>query len=150
MGGGGGLQMWLAAPGQFGSATLLSAPIFNEAGARGFLKPYMSDDVMQRAFGPPGDGYGVDPYTALASRDSLHGSRLIFGAAAHDLAAMSASNLAFHERLVQAGVPHTYVQFPGFHRWTDWAPMIEFALCHQLQPQCPMPDPQGWVVERVE
>ncbi|HEX7375289.1 MAG TPA: alpha/beta hydrolase-fold protein [Steroidobacteraceae bacterium] len=150
MGGGGGLQMWLSDPGRFGSATILSAPIFNEEDVRTFLKPYMSPEIMDRAFGPPGSGHGADPYTTLTSRESLHGSRLVFGEAAHDLAAMAESSAAFHQRLTQAGVPHIYVRFPGFHRWTDWAPMIEFSLCHQLQAKCLMPDPPGWVVEQVE
>ena len=149
MGGGGGLQMWLADPGQFASATILSAPILREADIRAFLKPYMPPEIMTRAFGPPGSGYGADPFVALASREGLKGSRLIFGAARHDLGAMADANAAYHEHLVNDGVPHSYVRFPGFHRWTDWAPMIEFALCQQLQSTCPMPDPSGWVIERV-
>jgi hypothetical protein len=28
--------------------------------------------------------------------------------------------------------------------------MIEYSLCHQLQPVCLMPDPQGWVVRAVD
>ncbi len=149
MGGGGGLQMWLADPGGFASATILSAPILREADIRAFLKPYMSPEIMDRAFGPPGSAHGVDPFAALATPDGLRGSRLIFGAADHDLGAMAEANVAFHDYLAQAGVPHTYVRFPGFHRWTNWAPMIEFGLCQQLQARCPMPDPEGWVIERV-
>lgn len=149
MGGGGGLQMWLSDPQQFASATILSAPILREADIRAFLKPYMPPEIMDRAFGPPGGAYGVDPFVALASREGLEGSKLIFGAAAHDLGAMTDANVAFHEHLTQAGVPHTYVRFSGFHRWTNWAPMIEFALCRQLQPSCAMAAPQGWTVETV-
>jgi enterochelin esterase-like enzyme len=84
------------------------------------------------------------------SRGSFEGSRLIFGAAAHDLGAMADSNTVFHESLEKAGAPHRYAQFPGFHRWTSWAPMIEYSLCHQLLPTCSMPDLEGWVVRTVK
>jgi enterochelin esterase-like enzyme len=150
MGGGGGIQMWLAEPARFASATIISAPILGDADTRAFLKPYMDPDIMERVFGPPGSGHGIDPFARLTSRSSLAGSRLIFGAAEHDLGAMAESNAAFHEHLVKAGVPHRFVRFAGFHRWKSWAPMIEFSLCHQLQDQCPLPDPEGWVVETVD
>ena len=149
MGGGGALQIWLAKPAQFGSATIISAPIFNEPEIRAFLRKYMPPDVMERAFGPPGSGHGVDPYS-LHSRADLQGARLVFGAAERDLDAMVESNAAFDARLTEAAVPHRYVRFAGHHRWTAWAPMIEYSLCHQLQPVCPMPDPEGWVVRAVD
>jgi S-formylglutathione hydrolase FrmB len=150
MGGGGGLQMWLEDPARFASATIISAPILDEAGTRAFLKPYMAPEIMERVFGPPGSGHGADPYARLATAESLKGSRLVFGVARHDLDAIVASNVAFDARLTQSGVPHLYVQFPGFHGWAAWAPMFEFALCHQLQPRCAMRDPEGWVVSVVD
>jgi len=141
MGGGGGLQMWLADPSRFASATILSAPILGEAGTREFLSPYMTPEIMARVFGPPASGQGVDPYERLSSPASLAGSRLVFGAARHDLGAIVESNRAFHEHLTRAGVPHLYAQFPGFHGWRAWARMFEFALCHVLQPSCTLPPP---------
>jgi enterochelin esterase-like enzyme len=150
MGGGGGIQIWLSDPAQFASATIISAPILDEAGTRAFLGPYMSPEVMARVFGPPASGHGVDPYTRLSSSASLEGSHLIFGAASRDLGQIVESNAAFHEHLKQAGVPHEYVLFSGFHAWTAWAPMFEFSLCHQLQPKCAMPVPQGWTVASVD
>ena len=150
MGGGGGIQMWLAEPARFGSATIISAPILDEAGTRAFLAPYMEPEVMLRVFGPPASGNGVDPYVTLSSSAGLEGSRLVFGAAKRDLGAIVEANAAFHEHLARAGVPHRYVLFPGFHRWASWAPMFEYSLCHQLQPRCAMSDPEGWVVQTVE
>jgi enterochelin esterase-like enzyme len=150
MGGGGGIQIWLADPASFASATIISAPILDEAGTRAFLSPYMAPEIMERVFGPPASGHGVDPYARLTSRASLDGSRLVFGAARRDLGAIVESNTAFHEHLKLGGVPHTYVQFAGFHTWTAWAPMFEFSLCHQLQPTCRTPAPEGWIVAGVE
>lgn len=149
MGGGGALQMWLADPARFASATIISAPIFNESDIRAFLRKYMPPDVMERAFGPSGSGHGFDPY-ALHSRADLNDSRLVFGAAERDLDAVVKSNSAFDAHLTQAGVPHRYVQFRGHHLWTAWAPMIEYSLCHQLQPACSMPDPSDWIVRAVD
>ena len=150
MGGGGGMQVWLRQPGAFASATILSAPILDEADTRSFLAGYMPADVMERVFGPPGSGFGIDPHAKLSSRASLEGSGLIFGVAQRDFGAMIAANEAFHEHLVRAGVPHTFVRFDGFHRWTSWAPMIEYSLCHQLQPHCTTAAPSGWTVSVVE
>jgi len=150
MGGGGGIQMWLAEPARFGSATIISAPILDEAGTRAFLAPYMEPEIMARVFGPPASGHGVDPYAKLSSSAGLEGSRLVFGAAKRDLGAIVDANVAFHDHLAKAGVPHRYVLFSGFHRWTSWAPMLEYSLCYQLQPQCEMPDPEGWIVQNVD
>jgi enterochelin esterase-like enzyme len=150
MGGGGGIQMWLAEPARFASATIISAPILDEAGTRAFLSPYMEPEIMARVFGPVASGHGVDPYARLASPAGLAGSRLIFGAAQRDLGQIVASNVAFHEHLTQAGVPHRYVQFSGFHTWRAWAPMFEYSLCHQLQRGCSMPDPEDWIVAGVD
>jgi S-formylglutathione hydrolase FrmB len=150
MGGGGGMQIWLRQPGAFASATIISAPILNEADTRSFLAGYMPAAVMERVFGPPGSGFGIDPYAKLASRASLEGSGLIFGVAQHDFGAMIAANEAFHEQLVRVGVPHTFVRFDGFHRWTSWAPMIEYSLCRQLQPHCKIDAPSDWTVSTVE
>jgi len=150
MGGGGGIQMWLAEPARFASATIVSAPILDESGTRAFLAPYMSPEIMERVFGPPASGNGADPYVRLSSAGSLEGSRLVFGAARYDLGAITESNAAFHAHLEQAGVPHLYVRFAGFHRWTSWAPMLEYSLCQQLQPHCAMPVPDGWTVLGTE
>lgn len=150
MGGGGGIQMWLADPARFASATIISAPILDEPGTRSFLSAYMEPEIMARVFGPPGSGNGVDPYARLSSGDGLAGSRLVFGAASFDLGAIRDSNAAFHAHLQKAGVPHRYVQFAGFHNWKSWAAMFEFSLCHQLQPKCAMPVPGGWMVRVVE
>lgn len=148
-GGSGALQIWLWDPVRFGSATILSAPIAGTAGTRIFRGPDMTPEFMERVFGPQGAGQASDPFVRLDSRESLHGSRLLFGAAAKDSGPVIDSNDALDAHLTQAGVPHRYVRFAGGPTWNAWAPMIEYALCHQLQPKCPMPDPKGWVVRTV-
>lgn len=146
MGGGGGMQMWLDDPSRFASATILSAPILDEAGIRKFLRKFMSTQAMDRVFGPPGDGIGVDPYQALQDPEALEGSRLTFGAAKHDLGRILDSNEAFHEHLSGRDVPHRFVTFNGGHGWRTWAPVFVFALCQHLAKPCTMQTPSGWAV----
>lgn len=147
MGGGGGLQMWLSDPGRFASATIISAPVLNEAGTRRFLRKFMSRRAMDRVFGPVGQGDGVDPFGIDDS--TLAGSRLIFGAATNDLGGILSSNRAFHDHLEKQGVPHRFVQFSGHHNWRSWANMFTYSLCHQLQETCEMDTPPGWTVQPV-
>jgi enterochelin esterase-like enzyme len=149
-GGTGALQIWLWDPVRFGSATILSAPISGTEGARIFRGPDMPPEFMERVYGPPGIGQVSNPFVRLDSRESLHGSRLLFGAAEQDPSPVIDSNDALDAHLTQAGVPHRYVRFSGGTTWKAWAPMIEYSICHQLQPKCPMPDPAGWVVRTVD
>jgi enterochelin esterase-like enzyme len=132
MGGGGGLQMWLAEPARFGSITVLSAPILDEADTRAFLQRFVGRDILERAFGPPGVGVGIDPYAALQQPADLHGSRLSFGAARHDRRGILASNEAFHRRLDAASIPHDFVVFAGTHSWRAWSRVLPYALSRQL------------------
>jgi enterochelin esterase-like enzyme len=148
-GGSGALQIWLWDPVRFGSATIISAPISAATGTRIFRGPDMTPELMARVFGPAGSAKDSDPFTRLVSSESLHGSRLLFGTAEHDPGAVIDSNVAFAAHLTQARVPHRYVRFAGGDTWKAWAPMIEYALCQQLQPKCPMPDPKGWDVRTV-
>jgi enterochelin esterase-like enzyme len=146
MGGGGGMQMWLPDPSRFASATIISAPILDEAGTRKFLRRFMPNKGMDSVFGPEGSGQGVDPYRRLASPEALEGSRLIFGAATHDIANILDSNERFHQHLVQANVPHRFVTFSGRHGWRSWAPMFAYSLCYNLDDDCSAAPPKGWSV----
>jgi enterochelin esterase-like enzyme len=141
MGGGGGMQMWLREPARFGSATILSAPILDEADTRAFLQRFLPPRVLERAFGRPGSGAGTDPYVALSSASALHGSRLIFGAARNDRGGILRSNEDFHRHLTAAGVPHRFLVFRGGHGWRTWSRVFPFALCHQLEEACKMQVP---------
>jgi enterochelin esterase-like enzyme len=132
MGGGGGLQMWLHDPTRFASATIISAPILDEEETRRFLRRFMPKRAMQRVFGPPGSGVGVDPYVALRSPEALGGSVLIFGAAERDRGGILASNRRFHAHLEAHGVPHHFAVFPGRHDWSAWAPMFAQSLQRAL------------------
>lgn len=146
MGGGGGLQMWLAHRPEFASATILSAPIFDEADTREFLRRFTSKKAVEKVFGPPGSSAGIDPYRALASDDDREGTKLLFGAAKHDIGGIVHSNERFATHLRRAGVHHTFVVFPGKHRWTTWGAVLPWALCKQLRDDCPLETPKGWTV----
>ena len=146
MGGGGGLQMWLADPGRFASVTIISAPILGEAETRSFLARFVPDEVIDRVFGPADVEHGIDPFAALSEASGLMGNRLVIGAARHDLGSIRESNERFHQYLEKRRVPHYFVIFNGYHGWKSWAPMFTFALCHQLQDSCDMPSPDGWSV----
>ena len=142
MGGGGGLQMWLADPARFGSITVLSAPILDEADTRAFLQRFVAPDMLARIFGPPGAGVGIDPYAALARPADLHGSRLLFGAARFDRRGILASNEAFHRRLDAAAIPHRFVVFSGGHSWRAWSRILPYAICRQIDARCRMRPPR--------
>jgi enterochelin esterase-like enzyme len=143
MGAGGGMQVWLSARAELGSASLLSAPILREGETRAFLTQFTSPEVVSRVFGPPGKSQGIDPYAALTDAASLSGSRLLFGAAHHDRGGILAAVHQFHATLAERGVPHTYVAFPGRHAWTTWAGVFPYALCQQLAAPCRMAPPAG-------
>jgi enterochelin esterase-like enzyme len=132
MGGGGGLQMWLRDPSRFASMAVLSAPIFDEAHTRAFLDRFLPEALLVRAFGPKGASVGIDPYAALDAPESLHGGRLLFGAARCDRRGIRKSNEAFDRRLDRAKVPHRYLVFRGRHGWRTWARVLPSALGMQL------------------
>lgn len=138
MGGGGGLQMWLADPSRFASMTVLSAPILDEADTRAFLDRFVPKGMLARAFGPPGASVGIDPYVALDGPESLHGARLMFGAARLDHRGIRRSNKAFDRRLDQTKVPHRFIAFAGGHGWRSWSRVLPWTICVQLDPKCTM------------
>jgi enterochelin esterase-like enzyme len=142
MGAGGGMQMWLQEPELFASASLLSGPILDQAGTRAFLGHFISDVLIERVFGPAGASRGNDPYAQLKSADDLHGSRLLFGAAARDREPILASNQQFDAALTARGVPHTFITFPGKHGWRAWATVFPYVLCKQLDPACALSPPR--------
>jgi len=146
MGGGGGLQMWLAHRDAFASATILSAPILDEDDTRDFLDRFMPRKALERAFGPPGSGGGIDPYRALQRDADREGSRLLFGAASQDIGGLLRSNESFATHLRKRGVQHTFVVFAGKHRWSSWGEVLPWALCKQLRDDCPLKTPNGWRV----
>ena len=136
MGGGGGLQMWLTDPSRFASMTVLSAPILDEADTRKFLDRFVPKGLLTRAFGPPRDSIGIDPYAALDGPQALHGGRLMFGAARLDHPGMRRSNKAFDRRLDQTKVPHRFITFGGGHGWRTWSRVLPWTICMQLDPKC--------------
>jgi enterochelin esterase-like enzyme len=141
MGGGGGLQMWLGDPSRFASMTVLSAPILDEADTRAFLGRFLPKGMLVRAFGPPNESAGIDPYTALEGPESLHGGRLMFGAARLDHPGIRRSNKAFDRRLDETKVPHRFITFGGGHGWRSWSRVLPWTICVQLDPKCTMRGP---------
>jgi S-formylglutathione hydrolase FrmB len=141
MGAGGGMQMWLEKPELFASAALLSGPILDQAGTRAFLARFVSDQLVERVFGPAHDARGRDPYVALKSAEDLHGSRLLFGAATRDRGPILASNRQFSAALTERAVPHTFFTFPGKHGWRAWGTVFPYVLCKQLDISCALSPP---------
>lgn len=131
MGGGGGLQMWLAERERFSSATILSAPILDADEARRFLGRFIPEWRVSDIFGDEDDPR-ADPYAALVSEEDLAGSPLVFGAARRDRVPIVGSNERFHEHLEGRGVPHAYLSFRGRHGWKAWARALPVALGLQL------------------
>lgn len=143
------MQMWLDDPGRFASATILSAPILDEAHTWKFLRRVVPRRIVERAFGSPGSSHGTDPYVALAAPEALEGSTLLFGAASRDHGPILGSNVKFHEHLRTREVPHRFVEFRGGHGWEAWSRVFPFALCHQLRDTCTMETPPAWSVAQV-
>jgi enterochelin esterase-like enzyme len=141
MGAGGGMQMWLEKPELFASAALLSGPILDHKNTRAFLRHFLPEAVIERAFGPPGAASGRDPYVALQSAEDLHGSRLLFGAAERDREPILESNRQFDAALNARNVPHTFFTFPGRHGWRAWGTAFPYVLCMQLDPNCALKPP---------
>jgi enterochelin esterase-like enzyme len=136
MGAGGGMQMWLEQPELFASATLLSGPILDQHETRVFLRHFTTDAVVERVFGPENASSGKDPYAVLKSAEDLHGTRLLFGAAAHDRDPILSSNQRFDAALTSRAIPHTFVTFPGKHGWRAWGQVFPYVLCKQLDAAC--------------
>lgn len=150
MGGAGAMQMWLGEPERFASATILSAPILNEADTRKFLARFMPPAIVLAVFGPPGSDAGVDPYTALAGPDDLQGSQLILGVATRERGPMGEWSETYHQELARRQVPHSFIEFRGSHGWRTWAKVFPLALCQQLQPDCSMTAPGSWAVSETD
>ena len=147
MGGGGGMQVWLDDPSVFGSASFLSAPILDEKDTRTFLRRFVPDPIVERAFGPPGSGSGKDPYALLQTDADLHGSKLLFGAATRDRGGILQSNDRFSKTLNNRQVDHTFITFTGGHGWPTWSKVFPFALCQHLNETCTMPRSARWEIK---
>ena len=81
---------------------------------RDFVEEYLDD-----ALAPPGARTLVEPI--LRHRARLPHLRFDCGTADSLLDA----NRALHARLVDAGIPHQYEEFPGGHTWEYWATHLE-------------------------
>lgn len=146
MGGAGTLYLGLEHKERFGSASVLSAPIFNVEQVMWLLnkKTYLFAPV-RKIWGPPDRGNVVakNPFTTLESQDDLQGLRLFVGAGVGDRKGILDSNEAFHDHLNEHGIAHDYLVYQGEHKWVDWANVYPVALCRALKAsECTLePDP---------
>jgi enterochelin esterase-like enzyme len=136
----------------FGSATVLSAPLFDVDQTMRFLEGKMLRGVpVERLFGPP-DRAKVEqsnPFVQLSSAQSLQGTQLLIGAGRSDLPGLLSTNRRLHEQLEANGVPHHYLEYNGGHGWRAWAQIFPVALClHMRGEACALPDDRFYALER--
>lgn len=121
----------------FASLTVLSAPLFDGEQTARFLQ-----SRMMRAFAPidrifadlDADRVRSENAWALTgSPGALGDTTLWVGAGAADLPGILPASRAFHDHLIEAGVPHTFEVFPGGHQWTAWSKVFPVALCRAIQ-----------------
>lgn len=141
MGGNGALRMMLAHPETFASVGVLSAPIFTTdemlemaSGHGGGIMRLILP--VRRVFGDP-PRWRVeeeDPFLRWTEPADVAGKTLFLAWAEDDRGGIVAASERFHEHLEEAGIEHAAEQFRGGHNWVSWAPVIERALAHNLEP----------------
>lgn len=129
MGGYGAIRLALRRPDLFCSAV-------SHSGAVHFgHRPVPSDDPrsaeFRRILGDSPEG-GPNDLFALAEAvgpDRVPALRLDCGT--DDF--LIDDNRAFHERLLQLGIPHEYEEFPGIHEWAYWDQRVQEAIRFHLR-----------------
>ena len=137
----------------FASATVLSAPVFDEDMSMRFLEGKVIRNIpVERLFGPP-DLEQVrksNPYTNLSAPEDLHGTKLLVGVGRSDLPGLLDVNRKFHAHLEQHEVPHHYIEYRGGHGWRAWSQLFPVALClHMRGEGCELEADRFYSLERA-
>lgn len=155
MGGAGAMYLALHRPDAFGSAGVVSGPLFNPDQVIVFLKSFFWKHFakVQRIFGPPVREI-VEPdniYTRLRQPEDLRGLSLFLAAGNKDAKGILETNRAFHDHLKAQGVPHRYLTYQGGHRWTDWRRIFPVILCKHLRQEeaCRLPEDPFYHLEEL-
>jgi hypothetical protein len=136
----------------FGSATVLSAPLFDVEQSMDFLDGKVLRGLpVDKLFGPP-DRAKVErsnPFVQLASTEDLQGTQLLIGAGRRDMPGLLPTNRKLHESLEQHGVPHHYLEYRGGHNWRSWSQIFPVALClHMRGDACQLEEDRFYALER--
>jgi enterochelin esterase-like enzyme len=136
MGGAGAMYLALRRSDAFGSAGVVSAPLFDTDQVIHFLKSFFWKHFVkvQRIFGPPTREIAEPDniYTRIQRPEDLRGLSLFLAAGSKDPEGILATTRAFHDYLKTKGVPHRYLTYQGGHRWIDWRRIFPVILCKHL------------------
>jgi S-formylglutathione hydrolase FrmB len=128
MGGYGALRLALAHPERYVSANSHSGALLGPSLARGTVSPVEYHQILGDAF----EGSDNDP-RVLALRAKTGGVmpklRIDCGTEDHLLD----DNRRVHRALVEMGVEHEYVEYPGMHEWAYWDTHMREALAFHAQ-----------------
>lgn len=120
----------------FGSATMLSAPVFDVDRSLAFVQGKVIRGLpVERLFGNPDRAQveASNPFARLQSAADLHGTKLFVGVGRSDLPGLLPTNRQFHDHLVDHDVPHHYVEYRGGHGWRAWSKLFPLALCLHMR-----------------
>ncbi|NVB42529.1 esterase family protein [Pseudenhygromyxa sp. WMMC2535] len=154
MGGAGTLFTSLHHGETFASATVLSAPIFDEQRFTRLAEGKMFRGMPhERLFGPPEVARETarteNPFAKLQTAADLHGTQLLIGAGRRDLPGLLRSNRKFHAHLEAAQIPHHYIEYRGGHDWRSWSQLFPVALClHMRKSSCELEEDRFFALER--
>lgn len=132
----------------FASLSVISAPVLDADGMERMLSSNMAKMFQLDRIVGPIDRAKIEERTPyrVDSADDLQGRSLFVAAGRSDIMGILPANRKFHGHLVDAGVPHTYQEFPGGHQWTAWSKVFPVALCLALDPEgCDPGDAPGLV-----
>jgi len=136
MGGAGTIFMAYNNKNVFGSAAVLSAPLFNDDQVRKLYKGFFMRRIMgiERIFGP------LDPeriarkslYQNIRRTEDLEGMQLLLGYGVDDSDTIRETTEEYHRYLVSKNVDHRYLVYQGDHKWYDWNKVFPAILCHHF------------------
>lgn len=119
---------------QFGSLTVISAPVLNADGMERLLSSGMAKRWQLDKIVGPVDRQKVEertPYRVDTAAE-LGDTSLYVAVGRTDMPGLLPANRAWHEHLLDSGVPHQYQEYAGGHQWSPWASVFATALCLHL------------------
>lgn len=134
MGGHGALRFAFFHPDRFGTVTALSGLILSADDVEDFASSWIGRWLIpfERIWGPVlierERIESEDLFRQWQEQADLSGMRLMLGWAEQDRDMIRASNRRFHQHLLEHGIEHEFLLFPGGHAWTAWTPVLDQVL----------------------
>lgn len=154
MGGAGTLFLGLDHLDRLASMSVWSAPIFTAEKMKEF-----SEGRIAQSFLPVDRVFGEltmdrlereSPYARIAAPGDLRGTRFLLGMGTVDIFGIPKATRLFQAHLAERGVPHTYVEYKGGHRYADWSRVFPVALClHLTDGACDLPPSRFYAIDTV-